>query len=118
MAQLVEQLLLRPEVCSLNPVSGKILNIYWAFVYCQLWIEKTQIKKKKPGKAHLKKKFILKDLSSLSNDRFVKTVGDRISETALPLQVGQVELIILVAATSGRLKPVQSWRVGHDPGRD
>ena len=47
-AQLAEQSLLIPEVCGSNPVIGKklfILNI----VYCQLYIEKTKIKKKMAG---------------------------------------------------------------------
>ena len=55
-AQLVERLLPIPEVRGSNPVIGKNLFIYWTFVYCQLSIEKTKIKKKRPGMAHLKKK--------------------------------------------------------------
>ena len=48
MAQLVERLLLNPEVHSSNPVIGKIL--YWTFtVNC---IQKTKIKKRRPGMAH------------------------------------------------------------------
>ena len=47
MAQLVEQLLPIPEVHGSNPVIGENL-----FVYCQLCIEKTKIKKKRPGMAH------------------------------------------------------------------
>ena len=47
-AQLVERLLLIPEVRSSNPVNNK--NLYWTFtVNC---IEKTKIKKKMPGMAH------------------------------------------------------------------
>ena len=49
-AQLVERSLPMPEVCGSNPVTGKYL--YWTFtVNC---IEKTKIKKKRPGMAHLK----------------------------------------------------------------
>ena len=49
--QLVEMLLSYPEVSSWNPVIGK--KLYWLFtVNC---IEKTKIKIKRPGKAHLKK---------------------------------------------------------------
>ena len=48
-AQLVERLLPIPDVRGSNPVIGK------KFVYCQLSIEKTKIKKKRPGLAHLKK---------------------------------------------------------------
>ena len=53
-AQLVERSLLMPEVRSLNPVIGKLLS--WTFnclpiVNC---IEKTKIKKKRLGMAHLK----------------------------------------------------------------
>ena len=44
-AQLVEQSLLIPEVRGSNPVIGKKLL---TFVYCQLCIEKTNIKKKRP----------------------------------------------------------------------
>ena len=47
-AQLVERSLSIPEVRGSNPVIGKIL--YWTFtVNC---IEKTKIKKKRPGMAH------------------------------------------------------------------
>ena len=53
--QLVERSLPIPEVCGSKPVIGKILYIYWTFVYCQLWIEKMKIKKKRPGMSHLKK---------------------------------------------------------------
>ena len=51
--QLVEQSLPKPQVRGSNPVIGKI---YWTFVYCQLCIEKTKIKKKRPGMAHKKEK--------------------------------------------------------------
>ena len=54
-AQLVERLLLIPEVRGSNPVIGKNLFIYWTIVNCQLCIEKTKIKKKRPRMAHLKK---------------------------------------------------------------
>ena len=57
-AQLVGRLLPIPEVRGSNPVIVKTLFIYWTFVYCQLCIEKTKIKKKRPGMAHFfKKKF-------------------------------------------------------------
>ena len=52
--QLVERLLPIPEVRGSNPVISKNLYIYWTFVYCQLCMEKTKIKKKRPGMAHLK----------------------------------------------------------------
>ena len=55
-AHLVEQLLPTPEFCGSNPVIGK--NLYWTFVYCQLFIEKTKIKKKMPGMAHFLKRVI------------------------------------------------------------
>ena len=45
-AQLVERLLLTPEVCSSNPVIGKLL--YWTFVYCQLYW-KIENKEKEAG---------------------------------------------------------------------
>ena len=48
MAQLVERSLPIPEVRGSNPVIGKKLFVYLTFVYCQLCIEKTRIKKKKP----------------------------------------------------------------------
>ena len=51
-AQLVERSLPIPEVRSLNPVIGKKLYLYCTFVYCQLCIEKTKIKEKRPGMAH------------------------------------------------------------------
>ena len=54
-AQLVERLLPIPEVRGSIQVIGKNLFIYWTFVYFQLCIEKTKIKKKRPGMAHLKK---------------------------------------------------------------
>ena len=50
-AQLVERSLLTPEVRGSNPVIGN--NLYWIFsVNC---IEKTKIKKKRPGLAHFLK---------------------------------------------------------------
>ena len=57
-AQLVERSLLTPEVRSSNPVIGKLLSdIYLITVN---WIEKTKMKKKRPGMAHfLKKKSLL-----------------------------------------------------------
>ena len=55
-AQLVERPLPKPEVRSSNPVIG-MFYLNGTFVYCQLCIEKTKIKKRKkrPGMAHLKK---------------------------------------------------------------
>ena len=53
-AQLVEQSLPIPKVRRSNPIIGK--NFYWTFVYCQLCIEKTKIKKKRPEMAHFFKK--------------------------------------------------------------
>ena len=54
-AQLVERLLPTPEVRGSNPVIGKLL--YWIFNYLPTvnCIERTKIKKKRPGMAHLKK---------------------------------------------------------------
>jgi len=49
-AQLVEQSLPIPEVRGSNPVIGNNLNIL-NICYCQLCIEKTKIKKKRPGMA-------------------------------------------------------------------
>ena len=54
MAQLVERSLLIPEIPSSHPVIGKNY-LYRTFVYCQLCIEKTKIKKKRPGMAHFLK---------------------------------------------------------------
>ena len=51
-AQLVERLIPITKVRGSNPVIGKNLFINWTFVYCQLCIEKTKIKKKRPGMAH------------------------------------------------------------------
>ena len=48
-AQLAEQSLPIPQVCGLNPVIDKNLFIYGTFVYCQLCVEKTKIKKKEAG---------------------------------------------------------------------
>ena len=48
-AQLVEWLLPLPEVCSLNPVIGKIYIEHLFTVNC---IERTKIKKKRPGMGH------------------------------------------------------------------
>ena len=50
MAQLVERLLLTPEVCGLNPNIGKILST-------NCTIEKTKKKKKRPEMGYLKKVF-------------------------------------------------------------
>ena len=52
LAQLVERLLLTPEVRGSNSVISQLLSdIYFFTVNC---IEKTKIKKKRPGMAHLK----------------------------------------------------------------
>ena len=51
-AHLVEQSLAILEVCSSNPVIAKIYIEQLFSINC---IEKTQIKKKRPGMAHLKK---------------------------------------------------------------
>ena len=48
-AQLVEQSLPIPKVRGSFPVIGKNLFIFWTFVYCQLCVEKTKIKKKEAG---------------------------------------------------------------------
>ena len=48
-AQLVEWSLPKPEVRGSIPVIGKNLFIYSKFVYCQLCVEKTKIKKKEAG---------------------------------------------------------------------
>ena len=49
-AQLVERSLLTPEIRGSNPDIGKVLST-------NCTIEKTKIKKKRPGMAQLKKKF-------------------------------------------------------------
>ena len=56
-AQLVERSRPIPDVRGSNPDIDKILFIYWTFLYCQLCIEKTKIKNKRPGMDHLKKTF-------------------------------------------------------------
>ena len=62
-AQLVERSLPIPDVRGSNPVISKNLFIHWTLVYCQLCIEKTKIKEKRPGMAHfLKKQKIKKGL--------------------------------------------------------
>ena len=70
-AQLVEHSLPITEVRSSNPVIGKNLFIYWTFVYCQLCVEKTKIKKKRPGMAHLKKP------SDVSQIKYHSNIFDR-----------------------------------------
>ena len=50
MAQLVERLLLTAEIPDSNPDIGKILST-------NCTIEKTKIKKKRPGMAHIKKRY-------------------------------------------------------------
>ena len=55
-AQLVELSLTIPEVRGSNLVIGKeIIYIERLFTYCQLCIEMTKIKKKRPGMALFKK---------------------------------------------------------------
>ena len=63
MAQLVERSLPIPQIRGLIPVIGKKLFIYWTFVYCQLCIEKTKIKKKEAGNGP----FLKKNKSKLNN---------------------------------------------------
>ena len=50
-AQLVERLLPMPEVCGLNPVIGKLLYLTFSCLPTVNYIEKTKIKKKRPGMA-------------------------------------------------------------------
>ena len=59
-AQLVERSLPIPEVRRSNPVIGKNF-LYWTVVYCQLCIEKTKIKEKRPRMAHFFKKSLFFD---------------------------------------------------------
>ena len=54
-AQLVDHLLLIPEVRGSNPVIGK--NLYWTFVYCQLYWKDENKEEKMPGMAHFLKKY-------------------------------------------------------------
>ena len=59
-AQAVERSIPIPEVRGSNPIMGK--NLYLTFtVNC---IEKTKIKKKRSGMAHLKKPFLLAQLTN------------------------------------------------------
>ena len=51
LAQLVEQLLRKPEIRGSNPVIGKF------YLPITQKIEKMKIKKKRPGMTHLSKKF-------------------------------------------------------------
>ena len=51
-AQLAAWSLLIPEDPGSNPAIG---NFYWTIIYCQLFVEKTEINKKRQGIAHLKK---------------------------------------------------------------
>ena len=48
-AQLVEQSILTPEVRGSNPIIGKIYIAHLLTLNC---IEKTKVKKKRPGMAH------------------------------------------------------------------
>ena len=58
--QLVERSPLTPEICSSNPVTGKLLNIeHLCTVNC---VETTKIKKKRPGMAHFLLNFHLKGI--------------------------------------------------------
>ena len=52
-AQLVERSLPTPEVRGSNPVIGKLLSDIYLFT--DNYIEKTKIKKKRPGMAHFLK---------------------------------------------------------------
>ena len=56
-AQLVERSLPIAEVRGSNPVIGKNFYYYRTFVYCQLCIERTKIKKKEAGNGPLKKNY-------------------------------------------------------------
>ena len=68
-AQLVEWSLPMPEVLGLNPVTGK--NLYLTFtVNC---IEKTKIKKKRPGMAHFLKKNTYEQFKGTSVKKMINT---------------------------------------------
>ena len=66
-AQLAEWSLSIPEVRGSNPVIGKFfLSIYLTFVYCQLCIGKTKIKKNEAGNGPLKNPLWLSIISWVS----------------------------------------------------
>ena len=67
MAQLVEQTLTTPEICGSNPIIGKMLSTKLS---TNCLIEKTKIKNKRPGMAHLKKTTEMESLvaSGMSRD--------------------------------------------------
>ena len=58
-----------------GPVIGKSLFIYWTFVYCQLCIENTKIKKKETGNGPFLKKQLWKRLKYIINKRMVERVN-------------------------------------------
>ena len=53
-AQLVEQLLPKPEVRGSNPVMGKM---YWTFIYCQLYLKDENKEKRGRDWPIIKKNF-------------------------------------------------------------
>ena len=67
----VAQLLPMPEVRGSNPIIGKY--VYWTFTVN--YIEKTKIKKKRPGMAHF-----LKEIVTFDNGRWTKRKRERKKE--------------------------------------
>ena len=51
-AQLVERGCFRYQRSAVQIQTSAKIHLYQTFVYCQLCIEKTKIKKKRPGMAH------------------------------------------------------------------
>ena len=73
-AQLVERSLPTPEIRGLNPDIGKILST-------NCTIEKTKIKKKRLGMAHLSKKVVF--IATYKNAADVTQIGKRASSKEL-----------------------------------
>ena len=109
MAQLVERSLPIPEVGGSNPVIGKNLFIYWTFVYCQLWIEKTKIKKKEAGSGPF-----LKKLNSIepSQDwvQDLQFVGN-ILHCKPALVIGFYKFVMVLNLYTGQVAKIQYCRM-------
>ena len=82
MAQLVEQLLLTPEVRSSNPVIGKLLYRTFNCLSTVNCIEKTKIKKKEAENGpFFKKKIMRKKMTCLAHKTHLETVIVGITKT-------------------------------------
>ena len=95
-AQLTVQLLPLPEDPGSNLVIG---NFYWTIISCQLIVEKTKMKKKRPGTDHFFKK-----------THWTKSVTFLCQSTCLVSNLSLVDLTRVTTSGLGGTQQTLGWR--------